>query len=617
MFAFRVRKSCLETDFAGYNSVSSFRAVSVSLQTAIPEGESFSVKPHTKFFKSVRDSKPFPLKPATLFLGLFAALALSGCNTTGKTTTGGGAVSGASSENYRTPTANIFRYPLTSDPTTLDPAKIEDGTTIDLMQQVFEGLVKWDEQNKIAPNIAEKWELSADGKTYTFHLKHGVKFHHGREITASDFKYSLERACDPALNSPITGYMRDIVGVKERLKDKATGVKEISGLKVVDPYTLQITIDAFKPYWLGNLTYPCYFVVCKEAVEKKNGVIDESNAVGTGPFSVEPGDYRHGYQVKLTANPEYHGGKPILEAIIRPILQDAGTRLSKYAADEIDMVEIAPSDLERVNKDDKLKADLKPLPRARIWYLAMNQVPVDSPFKKLEVRQAFAMAIDKKELLKVALHDEADLAEGIVPPGVPGANRSIKPLGFNPAQAKVLLAKGGYPDGKGFPNITFSYRNDRQDVADVSDVIRQQLKVNLGIEVQSHPMAWADFLKERHDKTLPLTTASWGADYFDPQNFQSTLLHTDNIIDGKPDHEENGIGYSNAEFDKLCDAADIEHDPVKRMAMYQKAEQIAVTDAPWLPLFFQRDLVLMKPRVTGYRNGLLGILPHLTTTVKP
>ena len=558
-------------------------------------------------------------KPSLSLLagGLILASTLTGCNTTGKKIGATGASDAAASGEDRAPKANVFRYPLTSDPTTLDPGKLEDGTTIDLLQQVYEGLVKWDDKNQLVPNIAEKWDISPNGKTYTFHLKHGVKFHHGREVVAADFKYSMERACDPALNSPITGYLQDIVGVKARLADKANGVKDIAGIKAVDPYTLEITIDAFKPYWLGNMTYPCSYVLCKEAIEKNSGKIDETNVVGTGPFMLEPGAYKRNYQVKIVANPDYHAGKPILEAIVRPIIQDSGTRLSKYQADEIDMVEIAPSDLERVEKDEKLKAELKSMPRARIWYIAMNVVPTDSPFKKLEVRQAFAMAIDKKEALKVGLHDQADLASGILPLGVPGANPNIQPLAFNPAKAKELLAKAGYPGGKGFPAITFSYRNDRQEVQDVSEIIRQQLKTNLGIEVQAHPMPWVDFLKQRHDKTLPFATSSWGADYLDPQNFLSTLLHTDNIVNGKPTHEENGIGYSNAEFDSLCDKADIEHDPVKRMAMYQKAEQIAINDAPWVPLYSQRDLNLMKPRVSGYRDSLFGILPHLYTTVKP
>jgi oligopeptide transport system substrate-binding protein len=547
--------------------------------------------------------RPDPPNRRSFVLGLLCCLSLlfllPGCSTSGSST-GSGPLTGM-----------VLRNPMSTDPTTFDPATLQDGTTIDLMQQVYEGLVRWDDKNQIVPNIAEKWEVSQDGKTYTFHLKHGVKFHHGREVKAADFKYSIERACDPTLNSPNIGYLRDIVGVNARWNDKTAGIKEIPGLKVVDPYTLEITIDAFKPYWLGNMTYPNTYVVCREVLETSGGKISDGNVVGTGPFMLEPGDYKISDQVKLTANPEYRDGKPKLDYVVREIIKDGSTRLSKYEAGELDMVQISPSDLEKVNNNPKLKADLKAFPRARIWYVGMNLGLPNSPFANPKVRQAFAMAIDKKEVIKVGLHDEADLANGILPPGVLGYNPQVKPIPFDPIKARELLAQAGYPGGKGFPPQPYTYRNDDPAVAEVADVIRQQIKTNLGIELQAHPMQWPEFLNERQNKRIQLGSISWGADYLDPQNFLTTLLHTDK----NGDHQENGLYYSNPEFDALCDQADVEHDPKKRIELYQKAEQIAVNDAPWVPLYFQKDLLLIKPNVANYSNSLFGILPYTQLTV--
>ena len=147
-------------------------------------------------------------------------------------------------------------------------------------------------------------------------------------------------------------------------------------------------------------------------------------------------------------------------------------------------------------------------------------------------------------------------------------------------------------------------------------VIAEQLKQNLGIEVQPQPMPWGDFLKERTAKTMPLSHLRWGADYADPQNYLSLLLHTSKKVNGKEDHEENGVGYSNPTFDALCDKADVEHNHAKRMTMYQQAEQVAVNDAPWVPLYFQRDVELVKPRVKNIRDSLFGHLPYTTTTVQ-
>ena len=211
----------------------------------------------------------------------------------------------------------MLRYALISEPTTLDPAKVEDGTTIDLLQNVFEGLVKWDEKNNIVPSLAEKWELSPDGVTYTFHLRTGVKFQkNGREVTADDFKYSFERACDPKTASPVAAnYIGDIKGATDRIQGKAT---DIAGVKVVDPHTLQITLNGFKPYWLGNMTYPCTFVVCKEEIAKTDGRGQRKFRSRNWPIHPEP-LYQRRTGIAC-ANPDYYAGKPKLDGIERPII---------------------------------------------------------------------------------------------------------------------------------------------------------------------------------------------------------------------------------------------------------------------------------------------------------
>ncbi|MCX5995736.1 MAG: ABC transporter substrate-binding protein, partial [Chloroflexi bacterium] len=152
-----------------------------------------------------------------------------------------------------------------SGPLTLDPAMARESTSLEYIVEIFSGLVCFDPYLKLIPDIAESWDISSDGTIYTFHLRQGVEFHSGREVTANDFKYSLERVCDPATGSQTAEtYLGDIVGVKEKLQGKAN---EISGIKVIDDYTLQITIDAPKEYFLPKLSYPTAFVVDKANVE--------------------------------------------------------------------------------------------------------------------------------------------------------------------------------------------------------------------------------------------------------------------------------------------------------------------------------------------------------------
>lgn len=551
-----------------------------------------------------------PPRRFTRLLCSLLILPLAGCTTHKGAESGPNGGPAASSENV--PSTNALRYALTTEPTDLDPARVEDGTTIDLLQQIYEGLVKWDENNKAVGGIAEKWDVSADGKTYTFHLRKGVKFHNGREVTADDFKYSLERSCDDKTHSSTAStYLKDIVGAQDMFDKKASS---LAGVKVVDPYTLQITIDSVRPYWIYNMTYPTGYAVCKEAIEKNGGKIDENSSIGTGPFKLR--SFKRGVQVVLAANPDYYLGRPKLDYIVRPIIKDATTRLNNYEAGELDILaDVSPRDLDQINSNPKLKDDLKSFPRAATWYLGLNQAAAGSPFAKLEVRQAFAMAVDKKEIIRVALKGQADLAGAVCPPGMPNYAPKLTAPPFDPVKAKQLLAQAGYPDGKGFPTLTFSFRNDYPHVADAAQIVAQQLKQNLGIEVQLRPMEWAQFLVERNNKTMPLTLQRWAADYLDPQNFLSVLLHTSRVVNGKEDHPENGLGYNNPQFDMLTEQADVERDVKKRMAEYAQAEQIALTDAPWVPVYFQRDLELDKPRVKNIRDSLFGHLPHTMTTV--
>ncbi len=510
--------------------------------------------------------------------------------------------------------ANTLRYPLSSPPTTLDPALVQDGTTIDLLQNIFEGLVVLDTSSKVVPGIAEKWDVSSDGKTYTFHLRQNVKFHNGRTVTASDFKYSLERACSATLNSQtVFSYLNDIVGAMDCRNGKASN---ITGVRVQDPSTLVIEIDQPKSYWLDKMTYPTGYVVCQEAIQENGGKVEAGSAIGAGPFKIAaPGDYQANYEVTLTAFKDYHGGSPKLDHIVRPVLPDPSTRLAKYQANTLDIVKISPTDVDHVDADPTLKPDLHLYPRAATWYLAMNSAAPNSPFGDIRVRKAFAMAIDNTAITRIALKNLMDPANSVVPPGMGDYHSTCVPLPFSPSMAKTMLASAGYGAAKPFPVLALTFRNDYQWVADSAQVLAHQLQQNLGVTVQLQPMEWSQFLDNLDRLTMPLALERWEADYLDPQDFLSTLLHTSKKVNGQEDHPENNTGYSNPIFDKLCDEADSELNPLKRMALYQQAEQIAINDAPWKPLFFQKDVELDKPRVHDIRDCALGHLPYTTTYV--
>lgn len=545
---------------------------------------------------------PHLTRPAAALAALLlAAVAFSGC---GNKNSGGGG--GSTSAAGKTP--GVLRYALTAEPTTLDPGLVSDGPTIDLLQQVYEGLVGWSEKNEIVPKIAAAMpKVSADGRTYTFTIRDGVKFHNGRAVTAEDVKYSITRSLEPKLNSPVAmTYLNDIVGAKA-VRDGKT--PDLAGVKVVDPKTVTITIDKPRAYFLGKLTYPTGYVLAKEEVEKGkmiNGAhsIDGGNVVGTGPFKLAT--YVPQSRVVIDANADYWDGKPKLSRIERPIILDAQTARNLYDTGGLDIVEVAKSQYEQDQNDPKLKEEIKLFPRAAVWYVGLNQTHY-APFKDKRVRLAFAHAIDKDAIIKNVLLGVPGRAEGILPEGLPGFDSNLKGLEYNPELSKKLLAEAGFPEGKGLPPLVLSFRQKQPDIANTAQVLKEQLAA-VGITISLNEMEWATFLTATNEKRIDLFHMRWSADYLDPQDFLSVLLHSG--------AEENRTGYANPAFDALLDQADSSQDTTKRMALYNQAEKMVIEDAPWVPIYFQKDIELHKPWVKGVRDSLMGHLPYTTTTIE-
>lgn len=505
--------------------------------------------------------------------------------------------------------SKTFRYPITSAITSLDPAKVQDGDTIDALQQVFEGLVKWDENSKVVPNIAEKWDISPDGKTYTFTLNKGVKFHNGREVTAADFKFTLEREADPTFGSETApDYMSAIQGFDARWKKQA---KEISGVKVVDDYHLAITTEKPCPFFLGLVTYPNYWVVCKEVLTPGKDITNVAQMIGTGPYKAE--SYAEKQLLVLAANRDYRGGAPKIEKIERPIILDPDTRLNKFKAGELDLTRIERQDISGLSSDPKFKDQIKYFERPALYYVGMN-CKTYAPFQNRNVRRAFAMAVDAQKIVDTILSgDTADskcpVAKSILPPSVLGFRTNAAYIPFNVTEAKKLLAAAGYPDGKGLPPLTMYHRDGQTDVQRVAEAVVTQLRQNLGIQCELRMVPWTQYLDMHNKHQLEFFHMRWSADYLDPQNFLSLLLSTTG--------SENRIDYSNPQYDALCAKGDtMVGNDTERLKLYAQAEDMVLQDAPFIPIYIEKDAELISPRVHGLRESVFGHLPHTTVSLE-
>ncbi len=467
-----------------------------------------------------------------------------------------------------------------SSPSTLDPALCADALSAGYIVEIFSGLLTLDSDLNVVEDIAESYEISTDGVTYTFHLREGVMFHDGGEVTASDFKYSIERAASPATGSPVAeAYLGDIVGVKEKLGGKAD---EVSGVSVVDEETLEITIDAPKAYFLAKLTYPTAFVVDEENIASGDDWWRHPN--GTGPFKLE--EWQAGRRIVLERNEDFYGGEVKLD---RAIFYLSGNSMTMYENDEIHITQVGTTNIERVlDPMNPLNQELVVVPELFVSYIGFNNaVP---PFDDEKVRQAFCHAVDKEKIIQVLLKDAVATADGILPPGMPGYNEKLEGLSYDVARAQQLIAESSYHDD--LPPIVLSVSGSCPGVSAVDSAIAWMWQENLGVEVAIEVVELETFLDDMREGRFQVFEIGWIADYPDPENFLDLLFFSES--------QENYTGYSNHEVDELLENARVESEIGARLAIYQDVEQIIVDDAPWLPLWFGQSYYLVKPEVKGF-----------------
>jgi oligopeptide transport system substrate-binding protein len=424
---------------------------------------------------------------------------------------------------------------------------------------------------------------------YTFHLRRGVLFHKGdRQVTASDVKYSMERALDPDTQSTVAEvYLGDIAGVKEFVKGNAD---EVTGIEVVDDYTLRITIDAPKPYFLAKLTYPTAFVVDSRQVDGSTCFSDtkwQRHPNATGPFKLKEWDL--GQRIVLEPNSRYQLGAPSLGRVVYSL--GGGSAVTMYENDEIDVTGVGLNDIERVRDPaEPLNKEFQEAPRMDIWYIGFNveKPPFDDP----KVRQAFAHAIDKDKLIEVVLLDAVVKADGILPPGIPGFNENLQGLEFDPERARQLLTESKYGGLEGLPDIEIASSGRGASVGPVSEAVMAMWEENLGVKVSTRQTEVATFFRDVRDGKFQMFELGWVADYADPENFLKVKFYSGSA--------NNDSGYANPEVDRLLEQADTEGDEATRLSLYQQAEQIIVNEAPWIPLFHDKFSVLIKPYVKDY-----------------
>jgi oligopeptide transport system substrate-binding protein len=485
----------------------------------------------------------------------------------------------------------------------LDPPNANASQSVGVMSLVFEGLVRLDSNLKVVPAGAESWDIKDGGKTFIFHIRKGLKFANGDPVTADDFAYSLNRAASKDFaNGPTSYYLSNIVGLNDVTQGNA---QTIQGVKVIDPQTLEIDLQNPAVYFLDQLTFPVSYVVPKKAIDA-NPQNWTDHAYGTGPFMVKA--WNHNQSLTLVPNPNYWLGQPKLAEIDLPFIQDAETAFKLYQTNGLDIMGTYDFPTSHIPDVQNLP-DFHQVNQFFVTYIGFNDVK--KPFNDVKVRQAFAKAVDKKTLVNKVLAGAVLEADTIIPPGMPGYNANAATLqAFDKAAAQKDLADAGYPGGKGFPKVALAINNQDPNYSKLAAALQQMWQENLGVQVDINTEELAKFNddltamanKPDDPNAFTMYLSVWGADYPDPQNFVSQQLHT-------------GVGnnnghYSNKQFDQLTDQADVETDATKRYQLYQQAEQIALTEVGWLPLYYGKADILIRPTVKGLVVTPQGIFPN-------
>ncbi|HET9494811.1 MAG TPA: peptide ABC transporter substrate-binding protein [Chloroflexia bacterium] len=489
------------------------------------------------------------------------------------------------------------------DPPTLDPALASDGYSLFVIRQIFGGLVMFDNDLNIVPDIAASLpSVSEDSTVYTFTLRRGVQFPDGSEVTSADFKYSLERATDPRMagslppeSLPAGLYLDDIVGVREKLAGKA---EEISGVATPDPYTLVITIDAPKTYFLSKLTAGPAFVVQKSNVESASDWTETPK--GTGPFRLERWQHRH--QIVLVANDRYHLGRPKLERINIWMGANASGELQQYEMGGLDVANVPIDDLERVSdRNNPLSRELQSVPDLSVTYVGFNiaQKPFDDP----KVREALSLVVDRQKIARVMFQARVRQADGFVPPDMPGYTPPEVGTVYDVTRAKELLAESTYKSAANLPRLRLYTSGDR-----LGPMLREVFSQTLGIELEVHVVEWTDYLTGLDRGDYPMFTLTWGADFPDPEGILGSLFRSTS--------PGNHTGYRNADVDAALAAAATEKDPARRMATYRQVEERILADHPAIPLYHSVNYLMVKPYVSGLKVTPLGLLNFKDVTVE-
>lgn len=486
-------------------------------------------------------------------------------------------------------------------PTGFSPALVMDGLSYNASsQQVYNRLVEFKPgSTEIEPGLAESWDISDDGLSYTFHLRHGVKFHQNKEFkpsrdfNADDVVFSFQRQLDP--NHPYHKVSNATYPYFNAMKFPSL----LKSVEKIDDYTVKITLNKVDATFLSSLGMDFISIYSAEYADKmlaqgKPETID-NQPIGTGPFVFV--NYQVDQAIRFVANPDYWKGKAAIDRLIFSITPDATARYKKVQSGACDLMDFPnQADISRMKDDPKIQ--LQSHEGLNVAYIALNAEK--KPLDNVKVRQALNYATDKQAIIEAVYNGAGVIAKTPLPPTIWGYNDNITGYPYDLEKAKQLLAEAGYPDGFELELwVQPVVRNSNPNPRRMAELLQADW-AKIGVKAKLVSYEWGDYLKRSRAGELEAGIYGWSGDNGDPDNFLSPLLSCGTI------GSSNYARWCNADYDALLNKAISLNDKDQRVALYEQAQEIFKEQAPWVVIAHSITYTPMSLRVQNYTHNPFG-----------
>jgi oligopeptide transport system substrate-binding protein len=487
-----------------------------------------------------------------------------------------------------------------AEPETLDIHKSSGVPEANIERDLFEGLVTEGADGKLQPGVAEKWETSADGKTYTFHLRADAKWSDGSPLTADDFVFAWRRALAPETASDYAFILWPIEGAESYSKGEQKDPASV-GVKAVDAHTLEVRLKAPTPYFLGMLMHHMAYPLPKAALEKFGKDWNKpGNMVSNGAYKLV--EWQPQEHVKLAKNPAYREqDKLAIDTLYYIPTEDKNTELKRFRADELDVTDDIPNDQTDWVKEN-LPAAFHNSPYIGTYYYALN---LQNPLFKdnIKLRRALSLALDREILTEKITRSGEIPAYGWVPAVEGYTQQSMEEKALDKAarieRAKQLYAESGYgPDKPLQLELLYNTSDNHKKLAVAVAAMWKQV---LGVETRLRNEEWKVYLNSRNQKQFQVVRSGWIGDYNDAYTFLS--LFKSDVGDMNP------AAYKSAEYDRLVHEAETQTDASRREQAMEQAERVLLSDMPIIPVYHYTTQHLVSPRLEGWQDNVMDVHP--------